>query len=388
MRRTGTADLPLHGGRAPGWLFGRMTRLAAAVTEVVVVQEGPSGVLRRISDPFWFQAFGCLLGFDWHSSGVTTTVCGAMKAGLAGREGELGLLVAGGKGRASRRTPAEIESWGRLAGVEPEPLAYASRMAAKVDSAAVQDGFTLYHHAFFATPSGEWAVVQQGMRDADGTARRYHWRGEEVRTFVEEPHAAVCGRPGEDVLNFVARESAASRSAVSGLAREEPERLLRELETAGALRLPRRHAVGPGDVSASHLRTVLLRTYEEQPEDFERLLGTRGVGARTLRALNLLSELLHGSGASTRDPAAFSFAHGGKDGTPFPVDRETYDRTIDYLASALSSARAGRREKLDALRRLRSIAPRTRRISSTGSSGSASTVRPFPVVVSARNSEL
>ncbi|HEY7530947.1 MAG TPA: DUF763 domain-containing protein [Gemmatimonadota bacterium] len=369
MRRTGTADLPLHGGRAPAWLFGRMTRLAAGVTEALVLEGGPAEVLRRIGDPFWFQAFGCLLGFDWHSSGVTTTVCGAMKAGLAGRERDVGLLVAGGKGAASRRTPAEIERWGARTGVEPGPLAYASRMAAKVDSAAVQDGFTLYHHAFFATATGEWAVVQQGMRDADRTARRYHWRGEEVGSFVEEPHAAVCGGGAEDVLNFVARESSAVRSTIPGLAREEPERLLRELAAAGAmrvprrhgrrgddLRLPRRHGITAADLSPSHLRTILLRTYEEQPGDFERLLGTRGLGARTLRALNLLSELLYGSAASTRDPATFSFAHGGKDGTPHPVDRETYDRTIDHLASAVANARAGRSEKLAALRRLRAMA--------------------------------
>ena len=373
MRRTGTADLPLHGGRAPAWLFQRMSRLAGAVAEAIVLEDGPADLLRRLADPFWFQSFGCLLGFDWHSSGVTTTVCGALKTGLAGRERDLGLLVAGGKGRTSRRTPAEIEGWARLPGLSAEPLVRASRLAAKVDSAAVQDGFTLYHHAFFATTQGRWAVVQQGMHESNGMARRYHWLGESVRDFVSEPHAAVCGRPAGGVLNFVAAESAPAREAAAFLAREEPRRLLGELrptrqpqEAAGPrradagtpfLEMPRRHPVSAADVPSAHLRKILLRTYEEQPQDFERLLGMQGVGARTLRALNLLADLLYGTPASTRDPATFAFAHGGKDGTPHPVDRETYDRTIDTLARAVGRARVGDTERLAALRRLRSVAP-------------------------------
>jgi hypothetical protein len=381
MRRTGTADLPLHGGKAPPWLFKRMSSLAGAVVEAMTLESGTDELLRRLSDPFWFQAFGCLLGFDWHSSGVTTTVCGAIKVGVAGRERDVGLLVAGGKGAASKRTPREIASWERLPGLSATRLVYASRLSAKVDNSAVQDGFTLYHHTFFASLEGRWAVVQQGMHESNGMARRYHWLGERVLDFVDEPHAAVCGRAPGEILNFVARESADARGAATALAREKPEALLAELElantaqlsiaTSGAhlaaggsaaqpsaaagparLSLPRHHAVTAGDVGQRYLKKILLKTYEEQPEDFERLLGTKGVGPRTLRALNLLSQLFYGSAAATRDPATFSFAHGGKDGTPYPVDRETYDRTIDFLSTAVSRSRAGRSDRLDALKRL------------------------------------
>ncbi|MDQ7850598.1 MAG: DUF763 domain-containing protein [Armatimonadota bacterium] len=364
MRRTGTATLPLHGGRAPRWLFARMVRLARAVVEALVEDAGPAGVLRRLADPFWFQAFGCLLGFDWHSSGVTTTVCGALKEGLKGTEGTLGLLVAGGKGAASRHTPWELSAYGERFGLDPAPLVYASRLAAKVDNNALQDGYQLYHHTFFLTREGAWGVVQQGMRPADRTARRYHWLGEAVQSFVCEPHAAICCDHTGPVLNLVAAESAAARSAITTLASEPPQRLLAELARIRSpaaelptpdLRLPVHHAVEWTDIHPERLAGALLRTYQAQASTFEALLGLPGVGARTLRALALLSEVLAGAPPSWRDPARFAFAHGGKDGHPFPVDRTTYDRTIALLEDAVRRARLGEPERLGAIRRLHTL---------------------------------
>jgi hypothetical protein len=352
-RRTGFASLPLHGGKAPRWLFGRMVRLSREIVAQVVAEYGPREMLRRLSDPHWFQAFGCVLGFDWHSSGVTTTVCGAVKEGLRGLDRDLGLYAAGGKGAVSRRTPGEIAGVHDRLGRDPAPLVHASRTAAKVDSAAVQDGYQLYHHAFFFTATGEWAVVQQGMSDATRTARRYHWLAESVRSYVEEPHAAVCCDTRAATLNLVAQESAAARSACVELAASAPDIALRAMRTLPELALPARHRLLPElDVNPSYLGRILLRTYEQAPPDFEALLGITGVGAKTLRALALAAELIHGTPASTRDPARFAFAHGGKDGTPFPVDRTTYDRTIDILHRALDRARVDRSEKVAAFKRL------------------------------------
>ncbi len=353
-RRTGTATLPLHSGRAPRWLFQRMTRLARALTEVIIIEHGAKAFLERLADPFWFQAFGCALGFDWHSSGVTTTVCGALKAGLAGTEADTSIYVAGGKGAVSRKTPAELrERAGRL-GLDGESLVYASRMSAKVDSAAVQDGFGIYHHSFFFTPAGDWAVVQQGMREADRSARRYHWLGERVDDFVCEPHAAICSESrGQPVLNFVARESEGARVAAAELARQEPGVVQKEVADILSLELPKRHHVDiRADVAPRNLSKVLLATYEAQPQNFEALLALQGVGAKTVRALALIAELAHGQPASFRDPARFSFAHGGKDGHPYPVDREIYDGSVEWLRDAVGRARIGATDRLHALQRL------------------------------------
>ena len=356
MRRTGTADLPLHGGRAPAWLFSRMTRLARAVVLAMCEDAPPAALLSRLSDPYWFQAFGCLLGFDWHSSGVTTTVCGALKEGLRGLEAEAGLYVAGGKGGASRKTPAEIAAASEASGRDLSSLAYASRMAAKVDSAAVQDGYQLYHHTFVFTPGGEWAVIQQGMNDATRYARRYHWLGATVADFVSEPHSAIVSERREArVLNLVAAEAGAHRAAVARAVREErPEQVVDALRR---LTLPSRHHVMPHeDVATPRVSRILLETYERRPETFEALLAQPGVGARTVRALSLAAEVMYGVPASFRDPAAFSFAHGGKDGHPYPVDRRTYNATIAYLETAVRRARIGEPERLQALRRLHEAA--------------------------------
>ena len=352
--RTGRADLPLHTGRAPAWLFERMTALAREMTLAIVAEEGAIGLLRRMSDPFWFQAFGCVLGFDWHSSGVTTTACGALKEGLKGLEAEVGVYVAGGKGRASRRTPSEIERACGSIGLDPVPLVEASRLSAKVDSSAVQDGYQVYQHTFLFTPDGSWSVVQQGMNENSGMARRYHWFTQP--RFDNDPHAGIAGPDAGGVLNLVAGEAEGNRAVATELAREHPSKIAHEIERMRSLSMPRRHAVRVEDLDPTRIERILLKSYEAQPADYTSLLGVSGVGAKGLRALSLVAELTYGEPASVRDPVTFSFAHGGKDGTPFPVDRKTYDSTIDSLRRAVSDAKAGRTEKSDALKRLAGLA--------------------------------
>jgi len=352
MPKTGTADLPLHYGRAPRWLFQRMALLAREVSLAIVTEFGVQEMLRRLADPFWFQSFGCVLGFDWHSSGVTTTVCGALKVGLRDLQHELGLYIAGGKGGASRKTPQEIEERGADLQVDPASLVYASRIVAKVDSSALQDGYQIYHHVFFFDRQGHWCVVQQGMNVDRRYARRYHWLSEGLQDFVVEPHSAICCDQRGEVLNLVARESEEARSISAALAREMPGKLVSELQRLQELELPRRHQVWLADVHPKRLQRIFLATYERQPSDFEMLLGMPGVGPKTIRALSLLSELVYGAQVSTRDPARFSFAHGGKDGYPYPVDRATYDRSIETLRTAIRQAKLGRRDKLEAFKRL------------------------------------
>jgi uncharacterized protein len=358
-KRTGYASLPLHGGKAPPWLFSRMVPLSREIMRHIVEEYGTQEVLRRLSDPYWFQAFGCVLGFDWHSSGVTTTVCGAVKEALKAPGREWGLYAAGGKGATSRKSPAQIASTCERLGEDPRALVHASRTAAKVDSAAVQDGYQLYHHTFLFTASGEWCVVQQGMNDGNGTARRYHWLSERVASFVDEPHEAVCCDERGETLNLVAAESAAVRGTSSELARMRPETTIEAIEKSAAsgtvpeLLLPKRHMLFPElDVDTRYLSKILLRTYERAPADFESLLGIEGVGPRTLRALALASEVIYGTKASTRDPARFAFAHGGKDGIPFPVDRDTYDKTIEVLGRAVDKSTIDHSERRRALKRL------------------------------------
>jgi len=352
---TGTANLPLHGGKAPSWLFSRMKVLAREITLAVVSEYGPEEMLRRLSDPVWFQAFGALLGFDWHSSGLTTTVCGALKEGLRGLENDCGLVVAGGKGAVSRKTPSEIEGAaerGWLA-APPEALVYASKMAAKVDSAAVQDGYQIYHHCFVFTRAGKWAVIQQGMNEQNRMARRYHWLSDSLANFVLEPHAAIAAQaPATSVLNMVARASTPAQAVVTELSRQSPERTLHHLRKLKQLSLPARHAVLLSDLQPDNLSKILLATYERQAEDFQTLLGLPGVGPKTIRALALVAELVYDTPASRTDPALFSYAHGGKDGHPYPVNRAVYDHNVEFLRNAVAQAKLGQTEKLKALRRL------------------------------------
>src|SRR3954452_17133129 len=354
--RTGTATLPLHTGKAPPWLFQRMTRLAREVVVFMAEEFGTAEILRRLADPHWFQAFACVLGFDWHSSGVTTTATGALKQGLKGLEDELGLWVAGGKGATSRKTPGEITKACERLGRDPAPLVKASKLSAKVDNTAVQSGHQLYHHSFVFTREGRWCVIQQGMSDESRTARRYHWLGERVHSFADEPHSAVCDDSRGVLVNFTAHESDDARGAVVELAAQGPDATRGTLERAADLVMPRRHELKLADVNPRYLDKILLKTYEQPPEDFESLLGTPGLGPKTLRALALVAELVYGTQASTRDPARYAFAHGGKDGTPFPVDRPTYDRTIETLHNALNSARVDRSERVKAFRRLATFA--------------------------------
>jgi hypothetical protein len=363
-RHTGFASLPLHGGKAPAWLFGRMVKLSREIVIYLASEHGTREVLRRLSDPFWFQAFGCVLGFDWHSSGVTTTVCGAVKEGLKDLDRELGFFAAGGKGSVSRKTPQQIAAICDDLGRDAQPLVYASRTAAKVDSAAVQDGYQLYHHVFFFTAAGDWCVVQQGMSDASRMARRYHWLSEHVQSFVDEPHEAVCCDTRVETLNLVAHENDPVRHASADLAAQKPEVVLKALASQRSLPLlemPARHALLPQfDVASPYLEKILLKTYERAPENFEALLGIEGVGPKTLRALALASELVHGTPAAMRDPARFSFAHGGKDGTPFPVDKLTYDKTIEVLNKAINRSAIDRSEKVKAFQRLATFGERAR----------------------------
>ena len=349
--KTGIADLPLHYGRTPRWLFSRMERLASQIITVIVKEYSAEEFLLKISDPFWFQAFGCCLGFDWHSSGLTTTVCGAIKSGLKNTGKELGIFVAGGKGKTSRETPQEITQIGERRLVKnPEGLIYASRLSAKVDSSALQDGYELYHHSFIFTSSGKWAVVQQGM--SNHWARRYHWLSEDVKDFVSEPHSAICSDYKTRTLNMVARESEKAREGVAYLARQRPKKVMREIDRIEKLTLPQKHSLSVQDIQPRNLNKVLLTTYERHPANFEELLGIEGVGARTVRALSLISELIYGTKVSTRDPARFSFAHGGKDGYPYWVNKKQYDNSINFLREAISQAKLGRREKLEAIQRL------------------------------------
>ena len=357
--RTGIANLPLHYGKAPRWLFDRMVKLAREITIAIVADSGAEEMLRRLSDPYWFQSLGCILGFDWHSSGVTTTLCGALKEGIKGLERDLGLFAAGGKGKTSRRTPSELENWGELISINPAPLVYASRMSAKVDSAAVQDGYQLYHHSFFFTQRGSWAVVQQGMNEAARYARRYHWLSEAVTDFVNEPHSAVLSEARGQALNLVASESDQARNTITEIAtNQKPEAILLDLKKIKTLSLPSHHYLSTDDLHPDSLKRIILSTYERQPEDFERLLGLPGVGAKTIRALSLISELVHGVAPSYRDPARYSFAHGGKDGIPYPVDRKTYDQSIELLRKAINKTKLGLREKNEAVNRLKRVGRR------------------------------
>lgn len=352
MNRSGTANLPLHHGHAPPWLFERMTQLSAEIARWVVIEHGTGELFRRLSDPVWFQAFGAVIGMDWHSSGVTTVVCGALKMGLRRYQPELGLVIAGGKGRTSRQTPAELTRAGDWLGLDPAPYVQASRLTAKVDNNALQDGYQIYHHVFLLDRAGRWAVIQQGKNDANGYARRYHWFSENLRAFDDEPHTAIAAQATGDVWNLVAHDSAAARQITTALACEQPEKIVAEISRLRELTLPAHHDIQGVDVDPKRLQRILLKTYDRQPEDFVTLLGMEGVGARTLRALSLVGELVHGAPVSIKDPARFAFAHGGKDRHPYPVDRKTYDRSIQTLHTAVERAKIGQRDQVEALKRL------------------------------------
>lgn len=351
--KTGMANLPLHYGKAPRWLFSLMTKLAREISVVMIKERGVKEFLVKLSDPYWFQAFGAVLGFDWHSSGLTTTTCGALKEGLKPLQKDLGLFICGGKGATSRKTPEEIRLYSPYQ--EGAKLVYASKMAAKVDNNALQDGYQLYHHNFFFTRGGDWAVVQQGMSQDKygGWARRYHWLSDSVSSFVNEPHQGIATQKKEKkVLNLVAQKSNHARSVIAKLSARKPEKNIKETKSLKILKLPPNHEVLVSDLHPDNLEKIFLSTYQRQPENFETLLGMPGVGPKTIRALALISELIYKTPYSTYDPAKYSFAHGGKDGTPYPVNRQTYSSSIDFLRQAIKKAKIGHFEKLHALQRL------------------------------------
>ena len=354
MHRSGFADLPLHGGRVPPWLAERMSRLGTAIVENVVLDYGTSALLSRLSDPFWFQALGCVMGMDWHSSGITTSVLGALKRGVNPRAQELGIYLCGGRGRHSRRTPEELRALADRQGLDGEALVRTSRLTARVDNNAIADGFQLYLHNFIVSADGEWAVVQQGMNEATGTARRYHWHSAAVRDFTEEPHTAIVGprlMGSEDgaIMNLVDGEARPARNALLAVVHQPPDATLAE---ARRLVAPRHYDVRAENVDLERLGAVLAVAYERDLHDFASLLLVEKLGPRTLQSLALIAEVVHGTPTRFRDPARFSFAHGGKDGHPFPVPLKTYDESIGVLRNALDAARVGDREKLDGFARL------------------------------------
>jgi len=369
-KRAGSADLPLHSGRVPKWLADRMTRLGGVISEAVVHHYGRDELLRRLAHPFWFQSFGAVMGMDWHSSGITTSVLGALKRGLTPLSGELGIHVCGGRGRHSRQTPHELIAIGERVGFDGAALADASRLVAKVDSAAIQDGFDLYLHGFIVTDDGKWAVIQQGMNDTTRHARRYHWLSEDLDSFVDEPHTAIDGQGQGTIVNLTDRRAEASRRAQieildtlgpDGIARKFLALEERASETAPAsspqallphLVMPEHHDVRGKDVVLRRLHGALAAAADRGPADFAELLLVPGVGARTVQSLAMVAEVVHGTPFRFTDPARFSFAHGGKDRHPYPVPVRVYDETIRVLKSAVQKAKLGQQEELFALKRL------------------------------------
>ncbi len=366
-RRTGSADLPLHSGRVPHWLASRMSRLGAVMAQAIVHHYGRDEFLRRLASPFWFQSFGAVMGMDWHSSGITTSVIGALKRGLGPLQHELGIHVCGGRGSHSRRTPGELVEIGDRVGFDGAALAQTSRLVAKVDSAAVQDGFELYLHGFIVTDDGRWVVVQQGMNGQRKQARRYHWLSEGLESFLDAPHTAIEGAAQGHIINLTDREAQQSRKnqldllqtlGPDGLSREFAKLLRHKAQTLTLqltlphLSMPEHHDVRSKDVMVRRLYAAFAAAAERGPKDFQDLLLVSGVGARTVRALAMIAEVLHGAPYRFADPARFSFAHGGKDRQPFPVPLRVYDETIRVLKLAVQKAKLGCEEELAALRRL------------------------------------
>jgi len=349
MKRSGVADLPLHGGRVPNWLAQRMTMLGTGITEAIVRDYGTSGFLSRLSDPFWFQAFGAVMGMDWHSSGITTSVMGALKRGLTPRANELGLYICGGRGRFSRNTPNELRVLGERRGFDADVLVRTSRLTARIDNNAIADGFQIYLHNFVLTAEGEWAVVQQGLNDQTGMARRYHWHSASVRDFVTEPHTGIVGENQGTIMNLVDAKAKPVQTALLEIAHERPESAL---QAARHLKLPARHDVRPKDVDLKRLGAVLAVAYERDLHDFAELLLLENLGPRTLQSLALVAEVVHGTPSRFSDPARFSFAHGGKDRHPFPVPLKTYDQSLNVLRNALDAAKVNDKEKLNGFKRL------------------------------------
>lgn len=342
------ADLPLHYGKVPPWLAARMSMLGAAIIESIVLDYGKDAVLEKMSDPFWFQAFGCVLGMDWHSSGITTSVLGALKKSLNPRFKDLGIYIAGGKGKYSRQTPAELMRLADKTGLDGNLLVRSSKLTAKVDNNAIQDGFQLYLHSFVVSDSGNWAVVQQGMSDASGMARRYHWNSSQFESYTKEPHTFIYGKNNGMILNLTHADADDAKAGMLDLLKEKPEMLMQEFQ----LIMPSRHDVRTEDINLKRLGSVLAIAHEKDLRDFDSLLMLEGVGPRTIQSLALVSEIVHGTPSRYSDPARFSFAHGGKDGHPFPVPLKVYDETIQLMEDSIRKARLGITDKKNAIQNL------------------------------------
>ena len=390
IKLTGHADLPLHVGTVPKWLADRMRDLGTEIVQILLMEYGKKEVLTRLSDPLWFQSLGAVLGMDWHSSGITTSVMYALKRGINARAREFGLCICGGRGKYSRKTPEELLFLAEHTGLPGNDLVRASKLAAKIDNTAVQDGFQLYQHNFILSNEGDWAIVQQGMNSRTKTARRYHWCSQNLRSFVDEPHSGITGENQGQILNLTDSSACKTRSSILTLSNEEPQKIIKEIsdiarlgnpleqKKSGQLELfdlestldgeicldngdrnivlPDHHEVRAEDVDLKRLGGVLATAYENQPKDFESLLLTPGLGPRTLQSLTLVSEVIHGTPCRFRDPARFSFAHGGKDGHPFPVPTKIYDESIRILGDCIEKSKIGYNDKSECLRRLHQTA--------------------------------
>ena len=364
MNRSGSADLPLHYGYVPKWLAERMAKLGLAITEAILTEYGKDAFLQRIADPFWFQSLGAVMGMDWHSSGITTSVMGALKRAINPQAKTLGIYICGGKGKYSKATPSELYTIANNTGLNGDALVRSSKLSAKVDNTAVQDGFQLYTHNFILSDAGNWSVVQQGMNERSKTARRYHWHSGNITSFTEEPHTGIRGENQGMILNLTDKDAAAAKEHILQFTSQEPEKLLKEFrEVAGErlakpahLHMPAHHDVQAQDINLKRLGSILWLAHERQPKNFEELMMLEGVGPRTLQSLTLVSEVIHGTPSRFKDPARFSFAHGGKDGHPFPVPTKVYDETIATLQTAVYKARLGNTEKAEAIKKLHTIA--------------------------------
>ncbi len=347
------ADLPLHYGKVPLWLSQRMKLLGGAIIESIVIEYGSSVAIQRLSDPLWFQALGCVLGMDWHSSGITTSVMGALKGAINPKFNELGIYICGGKGKYSTETPNELIALGNRTGLNGNELVHYSKLSAKVDNTAIQDGFQLYLHNFIVSKTGEWGVIQQGMNDKTGMARRYHWHSKEIKSFLEEPHTSIYGQNQGLILNLTDVEANSTKVGIMNVVKEHPEKMLSEIRK---IVMPSHHNVQAKDVNIKRLGSILALAYEKNLRDFESLLMLEGVGPRTIQSLTLVSEIIHGTPSRFSDPARFSFAHGGKDGHPFPVPTKVYDETIHVWETAVSKAKVGNTDKQQAIKNLARVA--------------------------------
>lgn len=352
MKKSGYADLPLHYGKVPAWLYQRMSKLGGAIIESIAHEYGTAEVIKRLSDPFWFQSLGCVLGMDWHSSGITTSVMGALKKAVNPKANELGVFICGGRGKHSKETPNELLKIAEKTGLRGDNLVKASRLSAKIDNTAIQDGFQIYLHSFILNREGEWSVVQQGMNTNNQLARRYHWHSAHLKSFIEEPHTSVCGNNQGWILNLTDRTAKNTQAGILQLTKEKPDLLLKEIQH---LKMPLHHDVKVRNVNLQRLGSALALAHEKDLHDFEELLLLNGVGPRTIQSLTLVSEVIHGTPSRFRDPARFSFAHGGKDGKPFPVPIDIYDQTIQNLKHSLDKAKLGHSDKFEAFKQLSKV---------------------------------